>query len=524
MTEHPRHLTAPRIDEDGLITLAIHAVGGQGGGQLSSWIIAIAEAQGYRAQSTSVPGVAQRTGATIYYIEMAPDTGQEPVFALMPAPGDVDIVIAAEIMEAGRAVERGFVTPLRTTLITSTHRVLAISEKLMPGDGRANSRQVFDILGETANHLVAIDMEHLAHEAGSHISTCLLGALAGSGALPFERSAYEEVLRASGRGMAGGLTAFARAYEAARDGGTPELAPEIAPAAPLPVAQGPAQLRSDWETLRARLAHLPAAPRAMAEAGLRKVVDYQDLRYGAEYLETVLGAVKADEAAGGAARDWAYSTALAKHLANALCYDDIIRVADLKTRGARFARVRDHAGADLDDTKILAVTEYMHPRAEEICGVMPAGLGRRIETSPRLFKLLDRAVNRGRRYRSGRLPAFVALYALGGLRRFRRALWRDKVETEHREAWLATAAERLDQDYQLAVETLNARRLIKGYSDTHTRGLGKFDMVMEGMALVAGRQDAGDWARRLLTSALSEPGTAAVQGTLNTIRSFAEPT
>ena len=40
-------------------------------------------------------------------------------------PGDVDIVIASELMEAGRAVQRGLVTPDRTTFIVSTNRVYA---------------------------------------------------------------------------------------------------------------------------------------------------------------------------------------------------------------------------------------------------------------------------------------------------------------------------------------------------------------------------------------------------------------
>ncbi|MBN8290646.1 indolepyruvate oxidoreductase subunit beta family protein [Rhodobacter sp. NTK016B] len=518
MSEHPRHFTPARTDDDGLITLAILAVGGQGCGQLTDWIVAIAEANGYRAQSTSVPGVAQRTGATIYYIEMAPDTGAEAVFSLMPAPGDIDIVVSGEIMEAGRGIERGFVTPLRTTLVTSTHRVLAISEKLVPGDGRADSAVVLAALDQAANHLVAMDMERVAAENGSHITNCLLGALAGSGALPFERAAFEAAIRASGRGVGAALRAFGDAYARAQNGAEAEM-PAVAET-PEPGIAGPELLRREWAALAARLDALPDPARAMAGAGLRKVVDFQDLRYGALYVDCVLRGAEADRAAGGEAQGWTYATALAKHLANALCYDDIIRVADLKTRGTRFARVRAHVQAD--DAAVLAVTEYMHPRAEEICGLMPAALGRRIEASPRLFRLLDRMVNKGRRLRSGRLPAFVLLYGLGGLRRFRRSLWRDRVESAHREAWLTLAESRLNRDYAMAIATLEARRLIKGYSDTHSRGHSKFDVVLAGLALVEGRRDAADWARRLMDSALNTPELSAVEGTLATIRSFAD--
>ena len=128
--------TPPRLNTDKPISLAIVAMGGQGGGVLSDWIVALAESQGWRAQSTSVPGVAQRTGATIYYIEMLPaKDGQAPIFSLMPSPGDVDIVMAAELMEAGRSMLRGLVTPEKSVLIASTHRSFAVGEKERPGDG-----------------------------------------------------------------------------------------------------------------------------------------------------------------------------------------------------------------------------------------------------------------------------------------------------------------------------------------------------------------------------------------------------
>jgi indolepyruvate ferredoxin oxidoreductase beta subunit len=82
------------------IKIAIMAMGGEGGGVLADWIVDLAEANGFVAQTTSVPGVAQRTGATIYYVELYPRAqaeadGGQPVLALMPLPGDVDVVLAS---------------------------------------------------------------------------------------------------------------------------------------------------------------------------------------------------------------------------------------------------------------------------------------------------------------------------------------------------------------------------------------------------------------------------------------------
>ena len=54
------------------ITILIAALGGEGGGVLTDWIVAAASQLGFPVQSTSIPGVAQRTGATTYYIEIVP--------------------------------------------------------------------------------------------------------------------------------------------------------------------------------------------------------------------------------------------------------------------------------------------------------------------------------------------------------------------------------------------------------------------------------------------------------------------
>ena len=113
--------TSPMVDQlsrEKPLSIAILAMGGQGGGVLADWIVEVAEAEGWVAQSTSVPRVAQRTGATIYYIEaLPPRDGVAPILSLMPTPGDVDVVLAAELMEAGRSVLRGLVTPDRTTIV-----------------------------------------------------------------------------------------------------------------------------------------------------------------------------------------------------------------------------------------------------------------------------------------------------------------------------------------------------------------------------------------------------------------------
>src|SRR5215469_5553695 len=178
--------TPARVTTDRPICVAVLAMGGQGGGVLSDWVVELAESQGWHAQSTSVPGVAQRTGSTLYYVEMLPPKGgHAPILSLMPAPGEVDVVLAAELAEAGRSILRGLVTPDRSTLIASTHRLYSVAEKEKPGDAIADPAVVIEAGDFAAKRIIAFDMEQLANRNNSVISACMFGALAASGTLPF---------------------------------------------------------------------------------------------------------------------------------------------------------------------------------------------------------------------------------------------------------------------------------------------------------------------------------------------------
>ncbi|MCY1126246.1 indolepyruvate oxidoreductase subunit beta family protein [Frigidibacter sp. RF13] len=491
-----------------VIKLAVMAVGGQGGGVLTGWIEDCARTAGYAVQATSVAGVAQRTGATIYYVEMAPAGARAPVFSLMPAAGDVDILIAAELMEAGRAILRGFVTPDRTTLIASTHRALSVSEKTVPGDGIAKAEEVLAAAEIAARRFIAFDMDRIAVEEGTVISASLLGALAASGTLPFSRAAFETAIGAAGRGAEASLKAFARAYEAAT--ATPAPTSE-------PTVQHPSAAPHTPPALADRLASLPEPARDIATAGLGAVVDFQDLAYGRDYLDRLASIAARDSAENG----FAFTREAAKYLAKAMAYDDVIRVADLKTRAARFTRIRAEMAPP--EGAALHLTDFLHPRAEELVSLLPARLGARLEGSPRAMRLVDRLFNRGRRLRTDRLWPFLQLYLLAGLRPWRRGMLRHRREMAHLEDWLGEALAEIDRDYLLAVELVKNRRLIKGYSDTHARGLSKFDRVRDGARLVSGRPDAADWVRRLREAALQDETGKALDGALATIRSFAKP-
>ncbi len=503
--------TPTRFTTDRPICIAVMAMGGQGGGVLADWIVELAESLGWHAQSTSVPGVAQRTGATIYYVEMLPPKeGRAPILSLMPAQGEVDIVLAAELMEAGRSILRGLVTPDRTTLIASTHRMYSTAEKEKPGDATADPNVVVEAAGVAAKRTIAFDMEALANKNNSHISACLFGTLAASGALPFPRESFEAIVKAGGRGVEPSLKAFGAAYDQAAQpaASRPVVKKPTKHFAPLPAAAG----RPDLDKLLVSIRKFPEPLHAMLFAGVKKLTDFQDPAYAGEYLERVARIYELDRSQGGAAKSYALTAAAAKYVAVAMSYDDVIWVADLKTRATRYDRVlRENS---VGEGQIVYTTEYMHPRLEEVAGTMPAPLGRFIESHPALFGWLFR---KGRRVRSGTIHWFLMLYVLAALRPIRRSTLRHQREMAHLEPWLALAAAQAAGNYDLAVEIVAARRLVKGYSDTHARGESKFDRVIGAVPLLTKRADGAEWMRRLRDAALMDENGIALDGALKTI-------
>jgi indolepyruvate ferredoxin oxidoreductase, beta subunit len=491
-------MTAPPAGSKSL-NIAILAMGGEGGGVLADWIVDMAEQAGYYAQTTSVPGVAQRTGATIYYVEIFPEIGgQQPVLALMPFPGEVDVVIASELMEAGRAIQRGLVTPERTTFIASTHRVYSMTEKTAMGDGRVDPQALLDACRAAAQWFVSGDFARAAEDTGSVISAVIFGALAGTGRLPFSRQAFEEAIRRGGVGVEASLAAFGAGHRIATQGETAAAVTTV-PVAAVGPALSPLADRIERE--------FPAAARSTLLAGIRRLADYQDVAYAALYLDR-LNPIRAIDRE----PDWRLLNESARHLALWMSYEDTIRVADLKTRRERFERVRGEVR--LDEHQLLQINEFLHPRVEEIADTLPAGLGRWLLRTAWARGLVGRFAARGRIVRTSSIGGYLLLYSIASLRRMRRTTLRFAEETGRIEGWLAQIRETASADHALSVEVAACQGLVKGYGDTHARGLGNFETVMLALPAVSGKPDAAARLRSLREAALADESGARLASVL----------
>ncbi len=473
------------------ITISINALGGQGGGVLAEWIVEMAEAEGYIAQSTSIPGVAQRTGATVYCVElfpkaMAEEAGKEPVLALMPVPGDVDIVIASEWMEAGRAIQRGFVTPNETTLIASTHRDYTISEKSAMGDGIADADIIAENAKKYARRLIAFDMDSAARSAGSVISSVLFGGLAGAGALPFPREAYEDVIRHGGRMVEENLKGFARGYAAASGA-------EIEMYGDEPEAQR-AGARGGENLVRTLRRDFPHQVQDMLLEGARRLADYQDRKYVVEYADRLKPILSADH------KDLQYrlTREVARHLALWMSYEDTVRVADLKTRASRTERVRDEVRAA--PGQIIYTREFMHPRLEEIRDMLPRPIGALVGR----MTFLNGLFRRGRKISTMKLSGFLMLRMVAAFRPTRRWSYRHRHEMLAIDTWLNRIATLAEVNYDLAMEITKCQGLIKGYGDTHERGMRSFNAIMETVDKLGDGNNVADQVRALRKAALAD--------------------
>lgn len=456
--------------------IAILAMGGEGGGVLADWIVMLGEHHGYYAQTTSVPGVAQRTGATIYYVELFPEAqaradGGVPILALMPLPGDVDVVLASELMEAGRAVQRGLVTQDRTILISSTHRVYSIAEKSALGDGRVDSRQLLAHVTGAAKRYIGADMAESAEKAGSVVSAVLFGALCGSGALPFSREQFEATIERGGVGVKPSLRAFAMGVEHARDSDREAVDAAPAPvAAPVPQPRHPA-VRALVDRVQL---DFPASLQPLLLEGVRRLIDYQDTDYAGLYLDR-MAAVCALPTGG----DSELARETARHLALWMSFEDTARVASLKTRATRFERVRTEAAAQAD--QIMDIQEFMHPRLQEICETLPSKWGQWLMNSGLPRRLVERMTQKGRIMRTSSLHGFLMLRCVASAGRWRRSTLRYQAENGRIEGWLRSIADTAASNPDLALEVAQCQRLVKGYSDTHERGVRNYETVMDAM-------------------------------------------
>ena len=459
----------------------IAALGGEGGGVLAGWLVRCARESGRAVQATSVPGVAQRTGATSYYLEWTAepvDNSDAPTFAMSPVPACVDVVVASESLEAARMLERGFVTPDLTCLIASTSRVYTTAEKMHMVDGRLDDSLIHTLTQTLAREAILMDMESIRKAHQTAISAVLFGAMSGAKVLPWSVEACEAVITASGKGVAASLAGFHAARQRALDA-------KNAVAVEQPVS--PTQLKFA----------------EVCTLGEARCLDYQDAAYATEYRDLVSQACASRGMSDELTAAW---TEGARHLALWMCYEDLIRVADLKTKPERIARIR--AEAQARDGQLVRVTEHFKPGIEEIASVLPQRLGRLLiqKSSERQKKKFQFGLH----VRSTSLWGYLMLRGLARMRPLRRRSLRYHEEATARHAWWEAMRELAPKSPTFGLALASLPQVLKGYGDTQKRGRENYDRlwrtcVEPALTAPEGLDAAGKHLAEAIKATLSNP-------------------
>jgi indolepyruvate ferredoxin oxidoreductase, beta subunit len=448
------------------ISVLISALGGQGGGLLVEWLSEAAHLAGYPAQATSTPGVAQRTGGTTYYFELYPERIRDaaPVFCLFPSSGEVDLVAALEPVEGARALQNGFVDR-NTTVVTLRSRIYGISEKIVPGDGTLPASATLDALARAAKRLVVLDA---ANEVGEQGNALLFGALAGSGVLPLSLDECRRAIETVGVAPRVNLAGFERGVGAAM------APPETLTEPGFALLACPASLSTSLASLPAR--HQPVVAHAAA-----RLVDYQDVAYAERYLNRLAPIARADTESDEIPVEKSLTGIVARRLAAWMMYEDVIRVAQFKTRPGRLQRIRAELGAKAEEP--VVVTDFLKPGRDELRGVLPNWLGSLIPP----VRPGQRRRGMALKLSTSRPWGYGVLKVLASLRWWRPRTARFAEEQHAIDEWLGAVAAAASHDAELARAVAELAVLARGYGDVRARGLRRLTELL------------ANWSTRLAT-------------------------
>ena len=389
-------------------------------------------------------------------------TASAPCSRLTPGVGDIDIAVASELLESGRTVANGFVTPDRTHVISSLSRFYAMDEKIAMGDGRFDQDKLIKIINQHAKDALLVDMDALAKQSGSIINAVMLGAIAGCGRLPLSREQFEAAIREDGKAIDSNLKGFRAGYDAARA--------RLQPAKPSEKKSKAAATPAFVEHEVART--FPAVAQATGLEGVRRLINYQNVAYGRLYLNRLRPIIADDQAMGAQGR---LLKEVARHLAVRMSYEDVVRVAQAKIAPARMQRIAREE-LRVERASHFPFTIFSSPVLKNF-----ASCFRRSWRSPSCDWRSAKVGLAGFISAWRSIPPRSAATCDSGCSPNCVSCGPTATATSrnstNRQLALADRARPRKHSTELALEVAECARLIKGYGDTHARGLANYRAI-----------------------------------------------
>ncbi|HML94563.1 MAG TPA: indolepyruvate oxidoreductase subunit beta family protein [Thermodesulfobacteriota bacterium] len=480
---------APEMEgKSDLIKIMVPAVGGQGGGVLTEWLVQAFFLEDYDVQGISLPGLSQRGGSTVYYLEAHPKPetdDRQIIFAQFPVPGEVDVIISQEFLELGRALQLGYGSD-RTTIVTSTHRIYSTLEKLPIGSGIYSDENLRKIATAFSSKLIELNALQLAKDNGMDdlaVNAILFGALAASGSLPLSRESFVSSIEKVGVAAKTNLRGFEVGWNFASSS-------KAGDAGKKPVV---------WETfVRTRADRLeeyerevylgkvsrietefPKQLREILAESIYRLIDYQDEEYADRYIDDVREVFTLDESMKGNLK---LTEHFARNLALLMSYEDGIRVAELKIKSDRFKRIKEEMR--LRDDQVFKVIDYLKPDAEEIYGLLPnivvAPFVRIVESS--LFKKIwrrKRPVTFAQTPTTTSFSGFLRLWLMTKIKFMRPRSYRFKKERALMDKYKESTLYYAGLDYKLGSLVARSGSMVKGYGKVRRRTIKAFYRLMD---------------------------------------------
>lgn len=472
--------------ENNILKILIPAVGGQGGGVLTEWLVNALLNSDYEVQSISLPGLAQRGGSAVYYIEAYKynlHNGTTPIiFSQYPIPGDVDIILCQEFLELGRILEQGYGSK-KTTIISSTHRVYSTLEKLPVSSGIYSEEKLHIIANEFSSEFIGLNALGLAKHNKMDdlaVNAILLGALCASHSIPLGIEDLKSSIDKVGIAVKNNLRAFEIGYDYVANNSATNVKDKIDFARYIDEKEISTKniYKEDFKNIAEYIDnHFTEKLKIYLIEAVHRLIDYQNPKYARNYLDTISKVIKEDKS-----QDSDISKEFVKNLALLLSYEDGIRVAELKIKSLRFSKIKDEM--QIKDNQIFNVIDYLKPDAYEIYGLLP-----NIIISPLITIINITPLNRLKRKQKDITFAqkpettsffgFVRLFLLTKIKFLRPYSHRFANEHKVIDKYIESTLKYTDINSSLGASVAKSGSLIKGYGDVRRKSVDVFNRYID---------------------------------------------
>ena len=485
-----------------LIRILIPAVGGQGGGVLTEWLVQAFQYEDYDVQGIGLPGLSQRGGSTTYYIEAHPSVNEpnkRVIFSQYPVPGDVDVILAQEFLELGLILEQGYGSSEKTTIVSSTHRIYSTLEKMPVGRGIYSDESLLRFANAFSKRFIGLDALELAKQNGMDelgINAILMGSLAASGAIPVGEGSFLKAIEGANVAIANNIKAFRIGWDYTKKlkHSEEELKPKrhgwdaFVSERSEKLNGGNKEVYKELlsEALRTYPIHLKEI---FAEAIFR-LIDYQNPRYAEKYLNDIGEIFEVDKEHEGGFK---VSENFSKYLALWMCYEDGIRVAELKIKPSRFKQIREEMR--LSDDQVFRVIDYLKPDGYEIYGLLPYFMVNPIISLTKMkyfpkFLIKKRPMTFGQKPVTTSLGGFIRLWLITKLKFTRPWSYRYRKEHELLKKYKSAVLYYTRLDYQLGCLVSKSGSVIKGYGNVRRRTIDTFERFLDNVIAPLARNES----------------------------------